>query len=227
LRSLREGNFYCVQSSPPSEVAGPTIYGIAVENENVIVISADGDYALFIGDNGVLLDNVQLVGGTASYRPPAWVNYVRVEVYGEGGVSYAQPLMISVTEFRLATLFQVCVDLDVFIEQNSKLVLKFYTYGGTYQGENVLWSGETTIRLALRENVPHPENKPVEGAMIVLIDGENNIIQTIVTFTVRRGDLSGRISAIRLAWRRASPEERVAWGAEAAEIRLRWRSTPS
>ena len=225
LRSLREGNFYCVQSSPPSEVAGPTIYGIAVENEDVIVISADGDYALFIGDNGVLLDNVRLVGGTASYRPPAWVNYVRVEVYGEGGVSYAQPLMISVTKFKLATLFQVCVDLDVFIEKSSKLVLKFYTYGGTYQGENVLWSGETTIRLALRENMPHPENKPVEQIVLELVT--DNSSQTISRFVVTRGNLMGRITEIKSRWPYAAPEERSALVSEIIAIKSRWPYAPS
>jgi subtilisin family serine protease len=147
------------------------------------------------GENGV----AALTVTTPENAPLGSVDniWVRATSRTDEAVSASASCAASVgrISLRLATLFQVCVDLDVFIEQNSKLVLKFYTYGGTYQGENVLWSGETTIRLVLRENMPHPENKPVEQIVLELVT--DNSSQTISRFVVTRGNLMGRITEIK------------------------------
>ncbi len=225
LRSLRVGNFYCVRSSPPGPGVGPAIYNIAVENENAIVVNAEGDYVLFVGDNGVLLDNRPLVGGVAAYSPPAWTNYVRVEVHGEGGASYTQPLMVSVTRFRLATLYRLSLSLDAYVEENSELILKFYTYSGTYQGENVLWVSAGPTRLVLEENVGHPQGLAVENVVLALV--RDGLPRTIASFTVSKGDLMRRTSEIKGGWPYASSGEKVALLSEISGIKSRWPYAPS
>jgi uncharacterized membrane protein len=97
LQNLMEGNFYCVQTSPPGGI-GPEIYSITVENENTIVIRSPGTYVTFIGNYGTVLATEGFVDGAASYSPSTEYTYVRMEVHDADGVSYTQPLLISVLE---------------------------------------------------------------------------------------------------------------------------------
>jgi uncharacterized membrane protein/predicted metal-dependent phosphoesterase TrpH len=100
LQNLMEGNFYCVQTSPPGGI-GPEIYSITVENENTIVIRSPGTYVTFIGNYGTVLATEGFVDGAASYSPSTEYTYVRMEVHDADGVSYTQPLLISVPELEI------------------------------------------------------------------------------------------------------------------------------
>jgi hypothetical protein len=97
IQNIMEGNFYCVQTSPPGGI-GPEIYSITVENENTIVIRSPGTYVAFIGNCGTVLATEWFVDGVASYSPSTEYTYVRMEVHDADGVSYTQPLLISVLE---------------------------------------------------------------------------------------------------------------------------------
>jgi len=298
LQNLREGNFYCVQG-PPFGI-GPEIYSVTVENESVIVINAAGDYVRFIGDNGAVLDSVDLIGGRASYSLTVETRYVRMEVCGSDGVSYTQPLFISpfplsvvispeyqaappkasltytvtvknlgtendnydltysgglwdwalldnlleipagesrqttlsVTipenaencrdnitviaisrvdnrgrksatcvahgmskaELSLVTLYKAGLDLNLYLENGLKLVVKFYTYMGDNQGEVVVWENVTPAHVILFENVPHPLSEPVEEVTLVLT-GSGEI--PVASWTATRGVLASRYIGIK------------------------------
>jgi uncharacterized membrane protein len=130
-------------------------------------------------------------------------------------------------EFKLENLYKISLDIDVYVNEGSRLVILFYTYTGAYQGESVVWSGITPTQVTLLENVPHPDNKPIENATLVLTDEEGNVLWVITSFIVRRSHLAARMAEIRLMWRSGTSAERGAWAGEISAIRLRWRSTPA
>ena len=189
LQSLREGNFYCVQSSPPWLGIGPEIYSITVENENVISISSSGNHVLFIGDNGVVLDGKDLIDGKASSSIIHGASYIRMEVYGDNGaVSCTQPMMVSSVKFDLVTPQEISLDVNLWLENGSKVVVKFYGYDNIYQAESVLENFIPPVRIMKFENILHPENKPVEKVLLqVTGESTENVISTIASFTVSRG----------------------------------------
>ena len=132
--------------------------------------------------------------------------------------------------FGLATLYEVSLEFDAYVDRGSKLVLKFYNYVDENQGENIVWSGITPDNVSFSKIVPHPkENTAVENATLVLT-GENteNVIATVDTFTVRRSNLIVRISQIKSMWPYTSPgPERTALIKEVAGIKGQWPIAPS
>lgn len=129
-------------------------------------------------------------------------------------------------EFSLATLYEVNLELNYLILFGWKLVLKFYTYGGAYQDENALWSGSPPAYVALFEDIPHPQDRPVEKATLVLTYPDGNEIFTIASFTVRKVDLEVRFSQIPLEWALASSAEKLELEIEFSKIPLAWALAP-
>jgi hypothetical protein len=104
-------------------------------------------------------------------------------------------------DFSLVTLYEVCLNADLQLENGSKLVIKFYTYDDEYQCENVVWGGTTPAHVAFVENVAHPGNNPVEKITLALtLDNTANEILTISSFVVGRSILWGRLVEIRTGW---------------------------
>ncbi|MCK4405123.1 MAG: hypothetical protein KAV43_01270 [Hadesarchaea archaeon] len=130
-------------------------------------------------------------------------------------------------EFSLATLYKITLDLDVYLANGSRLVVKFYTYAGAYQAESMIWSGLTPAHVVMFKNVPHPENKATERATLVLTDDNENVIWTIASFVVRRDDLFGRTMKIKGEWPYASPDERNDLFQEIMDIKGQWPYAPS
>lgn len=125
--------------------------------------------------------------------------------------------------------FGVSIDLNLLLREDSRnLVLKFYTWGGTYEGENVLRSGMTPKQVVMVKNVPHPipMRKP-ERVRLVLTDEENNEVQTISTFLTRRSDLMWVISRIKSIWPFLPPENRSCAMAMISAIKRNWPYAPS
>jgi len=129
-------------------------------------------------------------------------------------------------EFSLITLYKVSLDVDIYLGEGSRLVVKFYTYGGAYQGENIVWSGATPDHVIFSENVPHPSNEPVENATLVLTDNAGNVITTITSFVVRRSTLMARLLEIDLRWPYASYAEKSALMKEIQDIDIQWPYAP-
>jgi len=130
-------------------------------------------------------------------------------------------------EFGLATLYKISLNLDVYLVNGSRLVLKFYTYANAYQAESLIWSSATPAHVVLFENVPHPENKPVEKARLVLTDEVGVEIATLATFTVTRDILVSRVVAIYvLEWPFASLPKRDVLAKELTDIYMKWPYAP-
>jgi len=131
-------------------------------------------------------------------------------------------------EFSLATLYKITLGLDFYLHTGSKLVVKFFTYGGDNQGESVFWSGVTPTQVILLENVPHPENRPIKNVVLVLT-GENteNTISIVGSFTVRRDDLWTRLGQIASRWPYAPPGERDNLWKEIGDISSQWPYAPT
>lgn len=124
--------------------------------------------------------------------------------------------------------FGVIVDLNLLLREDSRnLVLKFYTWGWTYEGENVLWSGMTPAQVVMTKNVPHPTpmHKP-ERVRLVLTDEENNEVQTISTFLTRRPILFEVISWIKVRWPFLPPENRSCLMKMISAIKGNWPFAP-
>ena len=131
-------------------------------------------------------------------------------------------------EFSLTTLYKVSLDVNLYLENGSKLVVKFYTYGDAFENENVFWSGTTPTHVEKNESVPHPEGIGVKKVRLNLTtDNTENVISTIASFVVRRDDLFGRIMAIKGEWPYASPDERNALFNEIMDIKGQWPYAPT
>jgi uncharacterized repeat protein (TIGR01451 family) len=130
-------------------------------------------------------------------------------------------------EFSLVTIDKVSLNVDFYVVEGSRLVVRFYTYTDAYQAENVVWSGIPPAHVIFTKHASHPENKPVENTVLVLTDDAGNIIKKIASFTVRKGDLLRRISTIKLAWSYASAEEKSALISELSVIKMQWPYAPS
>jgi hypothetical protein len=135
-------------------------------------------------------------------------------------------------ELSLVTLHKVGLDLDVYLDNGSKLVVKFYTYTSDNQGENVVWENATPARVVLLENVPHPrgeEGYPWGTGQVVKVvlttDNTDEVISEIASFTVHQGDLMDRYIEILIDWA-AHPELHDAFRAEIIDILLQWSSAP-
>ena len=127
-------------------------------------------------------------------------------------------------EFSLVTLYEVRLDLNLYFENGSKLVVKFYTYGNIFENENVIKTFSTLPwHVEENESARHPEGIGVKKARLDLTtDNTENVISTIASFTVIRNDLFGRIMEIKGEWPYASPDERDNLFQEIMDIKGQW-----
>ena len=127
---------------------------------------------------------------------------------------------------KIRTKWEVWLDLNVLLSDDaSELVLKFYTWGGGSQGENVV-STTMPASLQTRWKNPSPQSKAVEKVELVLEDAQGTEIQTITTFTVTKWILEIRFTEIPLEWALASPEEKDDLEEEFMNIPLYWALAP-
>jgi hypothetical protein len=127
--------------------------------------------------------------------------------------------------FELVNLYKVSLDLELYLAEGSALVVRFYSYAGAYQAENIFWTGTTPEHVVKFENVPHPENRPVERIELILV--LNGSGRKLASFTVNRGRLINRILQIKARWPYAFPPERSLLFKELADISSKWPYAPS
>lgn len=142
-------------------------------------------------------------------------------------LQFTHPLGLE-NALKLVTLYEVNLDVNFWLETNSKLVVKFYTWGDDFEAENVVWSGTAPDNVILLEDIPHPQGKAVEKAKLDLThDNTENVISTIASFTVRKVHLEIRFSRIPSAWFLAPPPERTELETEFSKIPSAWFLAPS
>jgi hypothetical protein len=97
-------------------------------------------------------------------------------------------------EFSLVTLYKVSLNVNLWVENGSKLVVKFYEYDNiTLQAESVIENFTPPHHAENIENVPHPMGEPIEIVTLVLTpDNTEEVISTMASFTVTKGVLFGR-----------------------------------
>ena len=131
-------------------------------------------------------------------------------------------------EFSLITLYEVGLDLDLYLSEGSKLVVKFYTYAGIFENESVFENLTPPTRVVKSGNVSHPENIGIKRARLDLTtDNTENVISTIASFTVIRHILFKGIMTIKGRWPYASPDERNDLFQEIMDIKGQWPYAPS
>lgn len=125
--------------------------------------------------------------------------------------------------------FSLGTDLSLYLREDSRnLVLKFYTYGYVYEGENAIWSGSTPAHVVFTGAILHPsrpEAKP-ERVRLVLTDEENNEVQTISSYVVTKSELANAIMNLYLRWPFENREGRDSINLMIVEIYLNWPLAP-
>jgi len=130
--------------------------------------------------------------------------------------------------FSLLNLYTVNVEKNLDLNQGSKLVVKFYTYGDAFENENVIETFAPPAHVEENESARHPEGVGVKKARLDLTTNDTgNVIATIASFTATRDDLFGRIMDIKGLWPIAPPDERNALFAEIMDIKGQWPIAPS
>ena len=119
------------------------------------------------------------------------------------------------------------MDANLWLGEGSKLVMKFKTYGGSNQGENIVWSDTTPDNVSFSKTMPHPQDEPVEKVELVLTDGAGAEIDMIATFTVTRDTLALSLVSIYLDWAFASLERKDnVLIPEIVDLYLQWAVAP-
>jgi len=130
-------------------------------------------------------------------------------------------------EFKLENLYKIGLDVDIWLENGSKLVAKFYTWENGYENENVVWSGLTPTHMVLLENVPHPENNPVEEVTLDLTaENTEDVIWAITSFTVRRTHLFSRYGKIKAEYSEPTADKPALFG-EYSKLKAQYVQAPS
>jgi hypothetical protein len=134
--------------------------------------------------------------------------------------------------FSLENLYKVSLEKDLYLQNGSKLVVKFYQYGLIFQAESVIDEFIPPYYIEENENVPHPrgaEGWPWGTVQIVKLvlttDNTANEISEIASFTVHQSDLRGRFIDILIAWG-SYPELHDAFRWEVTQILTQWASAP-
>jgi len=137
------------------------------------------------------------------------------------------PIRYIILIYPTPSLYMVYLETNLAIYQGSKLVVKFYTYGDTFENENVIETFTPPWHVEENQIVRHPEGKAVKKVKLDLTtDDTENVITTIAIFTVDRNVLMGRLTAIYLEWPFADAALKNALFAEISTIYLQWAFAP-
>ena len=179
-----------------------------------------------------------------AYGPESRYHFMLIDVF-ENGMLHSQAIDQYGTVFDEFSLYQVWTETAVFslvnlytvnvekiltLNQGSKLVVKFYTYGDAFENENVIENFTTppTWHVEENENARHPEGTGVKKARLDLTtDNTENVISTLSTFVVHKVDLEARFMDIPFYWSQADPAGKLDLEAEFMEIPFYWSGAPS
>lgn len=195
---------------------------LIVENDNVPAESRPtgiGDH-----DNDSTPD-LMVKFSRSAVQALAEIGEVEMTVNGEvAGLPFEGSDIIRVIDFGVDTLYKARLGVDLNLDNGIGLTLRFYTYSGAFQAENVLWDGVTPAHVVFIENVPHPEGRLIQNVTFVLTDGDN--VTPMASIVVGRSELFRRISSIMLRWPYASLKERSSLFREISGIMLMWPFAP-
>jgi len=139
-----------------------------------------------------------------------------------------EPVGTETAVFSLVNIYTLKVEKILDLNQGSKLVVKFYTYGDAFENENVIETFVPPVHVEENENARHPGGVGVKKARLDLTtDNTSNVISTIATWTTRKPDLIARMSQTKGRWDLALSEEKTALIKEVSIIKGQWDLAPS
>jgi hypothetical protein len=235
----------------------PSVYwedGTPVENVSIsdftvgnvgwqIVIDDNGDG---IERNGTFYVDIWLRaasgGGIPHKVDNQWIYFSMDEIilYEPGPVTVsAPPIYVDVVpwdgtvSFELENLYKVSLEKDLYLENGTKLVVKFYKYDKiTLQDESVIDNFTPPENVKENENVLHPRgaegfpNGTVQIAKLVLTENNTDeVISEIASLTVHQSHLRDRYIDIIIDWG-GHPELHDAFRDEIIDILIQWSSAP-
>jgi len=132
-------------------------------------------------------------------------------------------------DFSLVTIYKLGLDMNLYLENGSKLVVKFYDYENIFENENVIHVFTPPWHIEENEIVERPRWLPcgVKKAKLWLVDNLDNEISKIKGWVTIRDDLWKRLLGIRAEWPYADPPTRDNLWKELLCIRSQWPYAPS
>ena len=146
-----------------------------------------------------------------------------------GNASCIARATVPKTEFSFVTLYKVSLDINILLENGSKLVAKFYKYdNATFQAESVIDEFTPPKHVENIEDIPHPLGLPVEIVTLFLTtDNTEEEIYTVGSFTVCKDDLRTRFREIPMEWGlEPDPERKAKLRDEFRKIPMQWGLSP-
>ena len=148
-------------------------------------------------------------------------------IFSRAPITIRVPFWTGSAVFSLEDLYTVNVEKILNLENGSKLVVKFYTWGDAFENENVVENFSPPWYVAGIQSARHPEGVGVKKVRLDLTtDNTEDVISTIASFTVRKVDLEIRFMEIPLWWIPPPPWKRVALEIEFSEVPLYWALAP-
>jgi hypothetical protein len=167
----------------------------------------------------------ELTGGVWYWRVQAEDNAGNVGV-NSSSRSFMVPLWAGTATFKLENLYKISLEKNLQISTGSKLVVKFYTYGGSYQDNTPLENFTPPVHIMENENVSRPGNGAIQRVELVLVDNTGNTISTIASFVSSRPVHVARIGQINGLWPFLSEAQRTSYVTELGSINGLWPFSP-
>jgi len=138
--------------------------------------------------------------------------------------------------WKLENLYAVHLDMNLYLENGSRLVVKFYKYDNTFQAGSVIENITPPENVKENENAPHPLGNPVPPSkyptgtvqiarLVLTTDNTAEVITTVASFTVRQSHLKDRFFNILGLWF-PNPDKHDAFRAEIRDILGQWFPAP-
>ncbi|RLI22836.1 hypothetical protein DRO45_00290 [Candidatus Bathyarchaeota archaeon] len=122
---------------------------------------------------------------------------------------------------------KISLQCNLQVKFGTSLLVIFYDWNETLEGNVTLWSGASPTNVSLSLNVSHPQGKLIKKALLVIADEQGTPITTLGSFVTCRRTLMERIVELDKLWPYATPEERTLIEAEYTMIKEAWQTAPA
>jgi len=223
--SIRDNAYVKVEMTFPN--GGYDVNWGSVTRIDSVTFSADAEMWMWTGPVILVIIDESHVYDLGALPPGAYEFIFNVWGIPIRRLQFSHPIGLKDT-FRFENLYKLSLNLELYLEEGSKLVIKFYTWGDVYQAECVFENFAPPENVVKFDNVPHPLGMAVEKAvLLVTTDNTEEVISTIATWTTRRSNLIIRMSQSKSGWDLALPPGKTALISEISGIKGKWPLAPT
>lgn len=197
----------------------------ASDNKNWVLSISPSSLSIAAGESDNATLSVTISSGTVCTLDGITVTATSQtdNTVNDNAIAFAH---LSQATFNLEHHDEISIDLNIHLREDAdNLVAKFYTWGSTFQAENVIWEN-MPYHLDSKEYVSHPQGKQVENVRLVLVDEAGAELATVKTFTVTKSTLIGLISMKKAMWPFADENEKREIFEQFPIILSRWPFAP-